>query len=186
MNRLVPKLAGAIGGLMMGIMAGGAQAALLGATVDISARYPTAADVYQDAGTSTVSNAVEYPAGSLSIYNPSWQIDVTDTSIIITDMRNIGLPFSGGVAFNGFVLRVISGPVLTGASVDGASAFTPGDLSIIGGDTLEINFVGVSGPSTGSVSSIIDISTTPAVLRGPFVVPEPASAGLLGCALLGP
>jgi hypothetical protein len=174
-------------GLTVGLALGGpAHAALLGATVDLSARVPTTSAIYQDAGPEIVSAAVEYPAGALAIYNASWQVDVTDTSIIITDTRNTGLPFGGGVAFNGFLLRVIAGPELTAASVDAASTFSPADITIVGGDTLELNYVGVSGPSTGPAVSVIDISTGRILTGGaPMSLPEPASGMLLGGTLLG-
>jgi hypothetical protein len=120
-----------------------------------------------DGGTKTVSGAIEYPSGSFFAYNASWQIDISDTQLILTNAGpSDGFPFQDGT-FNGFILTVLSGPTLLSASVDAASAFSPVSISIVGGNELLLNFEGVTG--SGAVSSIIDIST------GASSLPEPAT-----------
>jgi hypothetical protein len=153
---------------------GAADAGLLGATVNMSAYYPTAASLYDNGGNVVVSGGVEYPAGSFSLYNNSWQIDITDTQIIITDLTSQGLPFSPAT-FNGWILHVVSGPDIVSATGDGASGFLPSAISVVNGDLL-LNFQGITGPA-GS-SSIINYSTEA------VSVPEPASLAVFAFGLL--
>jgi hypothetical protein len=145
---------------------GTAHAGLIGATVDVGAYDPTSSSLFKDGGITTVSGAIEYPSGSFAGYNSSWQIDITDTQLILTDAApSNGFPFASA-AFNGFILTVLSGPTLVSASVDPSSAFSP-VISIVGGNELLLNYQGVTG--SGAVSSIIDITT------GASSVPEPAT-----------
>lgn len=89
-----------------GVVASSAQAGLLGATVDVSALYPNASSVYADGGAAVVGSGVEYPAGTFSAYNLSWQVDVADSQISITDTTGAGLPYAG-TSFNGWELKVL-------------------------------------------------------------------------------
>jgi hypothetical protein len=143
-----------------------ARAGLIGATVDVGAYYPTSSSLYEDGGTTTVSGAIEYPQGTFADYNTSWQIDITDNQIIVTNATADGFPF-GSATFNGFILTVLSGPTLVSASVDPSSAFSPFDISIVGGNQLLLNFQGVDAPND-VISSVINITSSGSV-------PEPAT-----------
>lgn len=168
----------ALAALLPLALAGQANAGLLGSTVNMSPYYPTSASQYDDAGNVVVSGAVEYPDGSFDLYNNSWQIDISDTQLVITDFRSEGLPYSPA-DFNGWILHVVSGPNIVSASADGASGFLPFAISVVNGDLL-LNFQGVSGPA-GS-SSIINFSTDPG--PDPVSVPEPASLAVFAMGLL--
>jgi hypothetical protein len=161
----------------LAVMAPGfAYAGLLGATVDVSARYPTDTTVVEDAGSTFVTNGVEYPAGSFAAYNTSWEIDVQDNQILITDATASGLPFSSA-AFNGFVLEIVSGPAITSAFTDELSTIIPTNEYVNAGN-LYIDFAGVDATAGGA--AVIDFTTGSAV-------PEPATWAitLLGFAALG-
>jgi hypothetical protein len=159
-----------------------AYAGLIGATVDVAAYYPNTSSIYQDGGQKVVSGSIEYLAGAFSSYNSAWQVDVTDSQLIVTKTAGNGFPFAGA-DFNGFVLTIISGPSLTSASVDAASAFSPVGITI-SGNQLFLNYQGVTGDNASELSSIININSD-----NPGGVPEPATwvtlaAGLAGVGLL--
>jgi len=163
----------------LSVFGGQAHAGLLGSTIDISAFFPDASTLIQDGGTRTVSGAIEYPAGTFSSYSDAWQIDVTDSQVIITN-THFGFPFQPG-SFNGFIMTILSGPTLTSAVADASSGFFPVGLAIVG-NQLQINFQGVTGNSNASpLSSIIDVNTAASS------VPEPSTWAmmLIGFAGLG-
>ncbi len=62
-----------------------AYAGLIGATVNVSANFPDPATVYADGGNQVVGAGVEYPAGIFAAYNSSWQVDITDTQMIVSN-----------------------------------------------------------------------------------------------------
>jgi hypothetical protein len=168
-----------IGAAMLWLVALSAQAQLLGATVDVSARYPDLAHIYADAGVATVGADIEYPAGAFAGYSASWEIDITDNQLFITN-TDFGFPF-GEAEFNGFVLTVLSGPELLSAAVNPASGFAPIDVSVFGGNELRLNFSGVGASNDdGPLTAVIDIAFANAI-------PEPETYAMLiaGCALLG-
>ena len=153
------------------ICAAPASATLVGATVDVTARYPNTTSIYTDPGTRIVSDsAIEYVAGSFPNYNSSWQVDVFGDHIDITDALSTGLPF-GVAAFNGFVLDVISGPAILSASIDGSSTIIPVSANVSGGN-LFINFSGVSQQRGGTAR--INFTTA-----GGGAVPEPATWAMM-------
>ncbi len=164
-------LASAFAALALGVAATPAAAGLLGSTVDVSARYPNDATVYSDPGNAVVTNGIEYASGSYAAYNQSWQVDVQDNQISITDALGTGLSF-GTATFNGFVLNVISGPQILSASINNGSTIVPVGLSISNG-SLFINFSGVSQQPFGS--AIIDFTTG----DNGGGVPEPATGAMM-------
>ncbi|MDQ2764258.1 MAG: hypothetical protein M3Y22_12505, partial [Pseudomonadota bacterium] len=74
-------------------------ATLIGATVNVSARYPNTTTVYADGGNKVVTDAVEYGTGSFAAYNPNFSVDVQADRVVI--FLNGGTSF-GTAAFNGF------------------------------------------------------------------------------------
>ena len=148
---------------------------LLGATVNVSGYFPDTSSVYEKGSNTVVSGLIEYPSGSFAQYAYLWQIDISDTQISITDPSEFPSAYQQA-PFNGWVLTIISGPLLTSASVNAASDLSPVGISIINGNQLFLNYSGVFGPAFGT--SIIDI-TGPAA-----AVPEPASVTLLALGLV--
>jgi PEP-CTERM motif len=144
-----------------------AHAGLIGSTVDVKEFFPNLATMTSDDGTKTVSGAVEYPSGDLSI-------DITDTQILLTWPGPGSLGFTVG-AFNGYEF-LFSGVSISGATVDGSSAFNPA-VSIVG-NNIFLNYQGVN-TGTGPDTSIINVSTSASG------VPEPGTLTLLGAGLLG-
>jgi hypothetical protein len=150
---------------------GTATAGLIGATVDVGAYYPTSSSLFVDGGNQVVSSSIEYPSGSFAPFNGDVQIDVTDTQLILT-CDSVCFPF-GSADFNGYILKVVSGPAILSATVDGSSDFSPVGLSVVNGNEIDLNFEGVKAPKSGVVSSIIDIDSA-------FPTPEPATFLLMG------
>jgi uncharacterized protein (TIGR03382 family) len=151
-----------------------ASAGLLGSTVNVSTYFPDASTLFYDPGNAVVGASVEYPQGSYPPYNTSWEVDVSDNRITITDVLGTGLSFAPG-SFNGFVLTVVSGPSIVSASVDAASTIVPVDVTVSGG-RLFINFAGVSDQDFGS--GIVTFVT------GDVPVPAPAALALFGLGLV--
>jgi len=147
-----------------------ANAQLTGSTVNLSAYFPDSSTVYDNPGNKVVSAAVEYPAGSFQSYNMYWEANITNSQLIVNWTNPSQGNFSGAT-FNGFILSVISGPVISSASINPSSAFTPLSLTIDGSNRVLMNYQGVIVP--GSSSSIIDFS----------FVPEPTAVTLAGVAL---
>ncbi len=147
-----------------------AHAGLLGSTVDVKKLYPDQLTLILDAGSTTVSSALEYADVT------SFSVDITDTQILIGHPTPGNISFTGA-AFNGFEL-LFSGVTIAGATVNGSSTFlgSPG-ISIVGNNIfLDYSNVNTGG---GPTTSIIDV-TTPA-----SGAPEPGTLTLLGAGLLG-
>lgn len=153
------------------VLSAPAQADLLGATVDVTANYPTATSVYNDPGNKVVTNAIEYAAGSYPTYNSTWQVDITGNQFVLTNATGFGFPF-GVATFNGFVLKVLSGPTILSASIDGSSDFSPVSVTVLNGNEVDVNYSGVSH-TPDVVTSRVNIQTAPAS------TPEPGSIALL-------
>jgi protein with PEP-CTERM/exosortase system signal len=161
----------------LGLSLGTARANLLGASVNLSVHFPDINTVFATGSNVVVSAAVEYPTGSFPSYNPSWEINITDNQIIITDTLGTGFPYQTA-SFNGWVLTILSGPTIASASPNQFSQFNPVGLSVLNGNQLFLNYSGVAGPDFGT--SIIDVTTTV-----PGVPDGGSTVSLLGCALLG-
>jgi hypothetical protein len=151
-------------------------AGLIGSTVDVTANFPTSTSVYDDPGAVTVSNAIEYPAGSYPKYNRFWQVNLSDNQLILDWTAGFAGSFTSA-PFNGFVMTVISGPGIMSATVDASSVFAPVSISIENGNQLLLNYQGVSiSPSQNM--SIIDVVTA-------SVVPEPSTLTLMCLGIAG-
>lgn len=155
-----------------------AHAGLMGADVNLSAYFPDSSTLYQNGGDTVVSGAVEYPAGSLPLYNVFWQADVNDTQFILTwTFGNTGTFQTSN--FNGLILTILSDKIFTSASIDALSGFNPISLSIAGNGTqLLMNYSGVSYPAFSS--SVINLEVADS-----SSVPLPGALALLGLGLAG-
>lgn len=158
--------------LLSTLVGSAAQADLTGATVNISAYYPDTDALFWDPGDVVVSGALEYPAGSFGTYTQAVAIDITDTQIILDDTTITALP-ALPAEFNGYVLRVISGPGITTASIDPASAWKPVEVTVVNGE-LRINYQGVEERDFPGPLSIINYTA----------VPEPHPTALAATGLL--
>ncbi len=165
-------------------MAANAHAGLIGATVDVTADYPEIGSILADGGNQIVSGAIEYPAGSFDGYGDAWQVDITDTQLILTNTA-VGFPF-GSADFNGFVLKIISGPAILSASVDPGSDFSPIGISVVNGNEIDLNYTDVTHSNSASSSSIIDITeASPVPEPSSFLVIAGAALALAGAAKRG-
>jgi hypothetical protein len=122
--KMITRIAGAsiVASFIIGIGINESRASLIGSSVDVSTDYPTETAVYSDGGVKVVGNGVEYPTGSFSGYNPYFSVDLSGNQIIISNA--VGTDFTGGVSFNGFVIKDLSGSFLS-ATADAASNFSP-------------------------------------------------------------
>ncbi|MBX9789550.1 MAG: hypothetical protein K2Y37_11605 [Pirellulales bacterium] len=160
MNRLVSRFVSLLTLASAPLFCSVASAGLSGATVNVSAYYPNSTKVFVNPGDRVVTDAVEYPAGSyLSSYNESWQVDVFDDRLTITNVGLLGFPFDDA-NFNGFILKVISGPTILSASADPLSDFFPVELSVQNGTDILINYSDVFHDNTAA-ASIIRFTTVP-------------------------
>jgi hypothetical protein len=136
---------------ILSFSAGSAQ--LLNSTVNVSPYYPDVNTQYLDAGNVTVTGAQEYPIGSYSGYKAGCGIDVTDTQIIIGGAGTFFL----NASFNGWVLEVINGVNILGASVDPMSDNSP--VVTFTNNRVEINFQGLT--IADNSTTIINVSSEP-------------------------
>jgi hypothetical protein len=142
-----------------------AGAGLDGSIVNVSAYFPNTNSLFESGGNTTVSGAIEYPAGTFLMYDRFAQIDITDDQIVIKNTLAMDAPYNSA-SFNGWVLTIVSGPAISSAEIDPASQCNPVGISIVDGNQLFLNFEGVT--QGAGTSSIIDL--TP--------VPEPSTAAL--------
>ena len=147
-----------------------ADAQYIGANINVSAHYPTIDAVYDNPGNRIVSNAIEYPAGSYTLYNFNWQIDITANQMVLT-WTNPGTGWFQTASFNGFVFtHALDAPLMQSATVDPASDFAPINV-LLQANKVYLNYSGVEDV-TSNARSIIN-----------FNVPEPAAATM--CLSLG-
>ena len=142
------------------------QASLLGETVNVDFYFPDQSTLYCNSGTAVVGAGIEYAAGC-SGFGPV-SIDISDTQLIV---NTGGVGWATG-AFNGFLLDVLGGWDFTSAIYDSGSMNVT-SLQLDNGN-LWVNFAGQLGGQ-----AVIDIAGTN------NNIPEPATAALLGMALLG-
>ena len=151
-----------------------AHAGLIGSTVDVRNYYPNLATLSSDAGSTTVSGALEYANVA------SFAMDITDTQILIEWSGASGNLSFTPAAFNGFEF-LFSGVTIAGATVNGSSTFLGSPAISVVGNNIFLNYSGVNtggGPNAPTVS-IIDVTTSASG------VPEPSTLTLLGAGLLG-
>jgi PEP-CTERM motif len=154
----------------------GAQG-LLGATVT-AAGYCCSAPVEEnrltDFVTASVGDTVEFPLGSLrasTIGIIPAQIDVSDTSISVTNMASAT---AGGGGFNGIVFDFQGAPAILGVAVDPSSTteldawrvtYTP--------NSVRVDAAGTTG--FAGTTAVIDVLTSAVVPT----IPEPATSALM-------
>lgn len=145
-----------------------ANAAMIGSSVNVDFYYPSLSSLYCTNGTATVGAGVEYGSSCSGFGGVS--IDITNTQIVV-DTGGIG--WSGG-SFNGFIMSILSGPIITSFGYDSGSMGVSG--TSFTGTSVSLNFEGQDGGR-----AVFNIGT------GPAQVPLPASALFLGplLALLG-
>src|SRR5437588_5152579 len=131
-----------IGAVVLLLVPLSAQAQLLGATVDVTARYPTVANIYAEGGVATVGADIEYPAGAFAGYNPSWEIDITDNQLSITN-TTVGFP-SGEPESTGGVLTVLWGPPMLLLAANRVRGSGPFDASVLAGTDSGLTSPGVA------------------------------------------
>jgi hypothetical protein len=147
-----------------------AHAGLIGSTVDVKKFVPDLSSLFADAGSSTVSAAVEYPSFS------SLSFDITDTQILV-GWASPGNSNFASTAFNGYEF-VFSGVTITGATVNKNSTFLGSPAINIVGNNIFVNYAGLN-TGAGPTTSIIDVTTSTSS------VPEPGTLMLLSAGLLG-
>lgn len=142
-----------------------ANAALIGATVDVDFYFPDLSTLYCNSGSAVVGAGVEYAAGCSGFAPVS--IDVTDTQIIVGHSNS---SFSPG-AFNGFLMSILSGPTIAGVTFN-AAASTLGvtGIDLTGGGSI----IGLNFASQGTGTAVFDVS-----FGSISAVPVPATIALL-------
>lgn len=149
-----------------------AQADLIGSTVQLTDYFPDLSTVFRDSGTAVVGGTVEFP-GAGGVLSGDEDVDITGNQIILTEL--IDGPYATA-AFNGYVLTILSGPIITGVSFDASSTETISDLTFDAHHVF-INMQGVSIPAVGA-TVVINVTTADAV-------PEPLTLSLFGAGLAG-
>jgi hypothetical protein len=110
-------------------------------------------------------------------------VDVTDDQIILSNPLSSGGEFNPAL-FNGFILKVISGPAILTASLSGSSDFSPASITLLNGNEVQLNYAGVNIGNNPAPQSVIVFTFAP------NAVPEPSSlisggiAGVLGLACI--
>ena len=128
------------------------SAQLLNSVVNVSPYFPSNEKLVNDAGDVTVSAAIEYPEGSYFRYNPAFQVDITDTQIIIISGNTTVF---AEATFNGWILEPVSGVKITEATLDPGSDLSP-TVNLQDG-RVEINFAGIAG--NGFSTTTINVSS---------------------------
>ena len=148
-------------------MCGTAHASLIGANVSVDFYFPDSSTVYCSSGSSIVGGGVEYPIGC-SGFEPV-SIDITATQIIVVNSCLCG--FASG-SFNGFVMSILSGPLITSLTYNALLSTLGSTGTSFTGTSMSFNFA-----SQGNGTAVFDIGT------GTSAVPVPAALPLLGSAL---
>jgi hypothetical protein len=132
-------------------------ASLNGATVSLSANYPTADDVFTNTVTGTVP--VSWPKGSLygtrnRLVQVNASFDVTGTQVTETFLANARL---GTGTFNGPVYKFTGAPAITQVTVDPQSdpAVAPTGISFTA-NSISVNDSGLN--VTNGAKQILDVT----------------------------
>jgi hypothetical protein len=150
-----------------------AHADLIGSSVTVSgACCSSPSNISSTEGPVVVGAGIEFPAGSIPLYQE--QINVTGSQIIITTIDSNN-PYSSG-GFNGFILTFAGAPSILGVTLDAATTLNPVNFSFTS-TGLDVNFAGLS--VTPGITTVFDVST------GSAATPEPSSLALLGTGVVG-
>jgi hypothetical protein len=152
------------------------QAGLDGSLVNLSVYAPDTSTLYAAGANKTVSAAIEYPLYGGPQAN-GIAIDINDTQMIINWKGGYSF-YLYDLSFNGYLLKILSGPNILSAVTDPVSTINPTGIWIEGGNKLFVNMGGLMLLPAGG-TAVIDITTS--------VVPEPSTylAGLSALGLLG-
>ena len=132
-------------------------ASLNGATVSLSANYPTADDVFTNTVTGTVP--VSWPKGTLygtrnKLVQVNASFDVTGTQVTETFLTNARL---GTGTFNGPVYKFTGAPAITKVTVDPQSDPTVAPTAIaFTADSISVNDSGLT--VTNGAKQILDVT----------------------------
>jgi hypothetical protein len=159
-------------------MAGGANASLLGRTVNFSTLFPNVGSVLATGGDQVVGGGIEYPEGFMPSYNSNLQVDITDTQVFFSYAT--GTTFQNP-AFNGYQLTLLGGGTLSAQLDQALTTLAPVSFAIVNGNTLQVNMAGLF--ASGAFSTVFDLQATP----GTTVIPVPGALllSLSGLAMLG-
>lgn len=158
-----------------GLLAGPAQAGLLGTTLAGSYRYPNAGTPSSvwifTPPTFVVGAGVESIVGRVSIPQ-LWSVDFADGSLTLV-MLHGGMIYAAS-QFNGLVFDVLAGESFGPVASVVASGGQATPAALVGGQ-LQVNMQGQS----------FDLGDTITVSFAAAAIPEPASFALFGLGLLG-
>jgi hypothetical protein len=149
-----------------------ARAQLVGSQVQGRYLYPNTTSVIASAGPTTIAN------GTTLNFENFLSVTFADTRITFT---NLTIGSFTAAPFNGIDLTFLSGPTLTGVTLDptSSSLFATGSVLNFTGNDIRLNLAGTCAMCTGHEQIVLDVNTSSTT------APEPGSLALLATGLVG-